>query len=313
MSRTDHADSERWTEVSRLHRERPQSRTLQLSLLALVSLALYAWSSGELATSEFFSARRLANLQRFLREELLPHELQGRSASLGSYLAWARARWTEHGASALLATLEIATLAILLAGLGSWLLAPLTARNIASAAPFGQRQPGVSAARVLAFGLVRWSARASAILLRATPEYVLAFLLLAILGPGTAWPAVLALALHNGGILTRLTGESIENLEPAPLRSLASLGASRRQVTLLAVLPLALGRFLLYFFYRFETCVREATVLGMLGVVSLGYWIQDARTRQFYDRMIFLVALGVLLVLLADLLSALARRYLRSR
>ncbi len=55
-------------------------------------------------------------------------------------------------------------------------------------------------------------------------------------------------------------------------------------------MPLALPRFLLYFFYRFESCIREATVLGMLGTVSLGYWIQDARGRQSYDEMLLLVA-----------------------
>ena len=60
-----------------------------------------------------------------------------------------------------------------------------------------------------------------------------------------------------------------------------------------------------------ETCVREATVLGMLGVVSLGYWIQDARAKQYYDEMILLVAVGAAIVLVADLASALARRYVR--
>ena len=61
------------------------------------------------------------------------------------------------------------------------------------------------------------------------------------------------------------------------------------------------------FFYRFETCVREATVLGMLGVVSLGYFVKEARTRHFYDEMLLLVAFGGGIVLLADLLSYLVR------
>ena len=57
--------------------------------------------------------------------------------------------------------------------------------------------------------------------------------------------------------------------------------------------------------------MREATVLGMLGVVSLGYWIQDARARQFYDQMILFVMLGAVIVLVADLFSALVRSKLR--
>jgi phosphonate transport system permease protein len=127
----------------------------------------------------------------------------------------------------------------------------------------------------------------------------------------SAWPAVLALAIHNAGILGRLGADTIENLDAAPLRSLRMLGASRRQLALNAVLPLSLSRFLLYFFYRFETCVREATVLGMLGFVSLGYWIQESRGRQTYDEMLLFVALGALLVLAADVLSIAARAWLR--
>jgi phosphonate transport system permease protein len=145
------------------------------------------------------------------------------------------------------------------------------------------------------------------------PEYVLAFLFLAILGPDTAWPAIAALALHNGGILGRLEAETIENLDPRPLRALHAIGASRTEIFIAGVFPQAMGRYLLYFFYRFETCVREATVLGMLGVVSLGFYIQEARAKLYYDEMLLLIGLGALIVLASDLASSLARRYLRAR
>ncbi len=58
-----------------------------------------------------------------------------------------------------------------------------------------------------------------------------------------------------------------------------------------------LGRFLVFFFYRWETCVREATVLGFVGVGSLGLFIQDARARDLYDEMMVLVLAGAGLVL----------------
>ena len=100
-------------------------------------------------------------------------------------------------------------------------------------------------------------------------------------------------------------------LPPASLRSLRMIGGRRRQIYALAALPMALPRFLLYFFYRFETCVREATVLGMLGIVSLGYHIAEARVRHFYDEMLLLVAFGVGIVLVGDLVSHLARGWVR--
>ena len=110
--------------------------------------------------------------------------------------------------------------------------------------------------------------------MRALPEYLLAFVLLLIFGVN-GWPVVLALAIHNAGILGRLDSETIENADPTPLRALCAAGAGRRQMAVVALWPTVFGRGLLYVFYRWETCVREATVLGMLGVVSLGYWIDD--------------------------------------
>jgi phosphonate transport system permease protein len=130
------------------------------------------------------------------------------------------------------------------------------------------------------------------------------------LGP-TAWPVVLALGLHNAGIVGKLTAEVVENLDPEPLAALRGLGARRRQILLFAVFPLILPRFLVYFFYRWETCVREATVLGMLGVVSLGYWIVDARARNHHDEMFFLVLVGAAIVVAGDLVSAATRELVR--
>jgi phosphonate transport system permease protein len=148
------------------------------------------------------------------------------------------------------------------------------------------------------------------IFLRSIPEYVWAFLAIALIGP-SAWPAVLALALHNAGILGKLDAEVVENLERPSLEALRGLGARRGQLAVFGILPAVLGRWLLFFFYRWETCVREATVLGMLGIVSLGYFIQDARARNQYDTMFLLVLVGAAIVLLGDLVSALARRVVR--
>jgi len=299
--------------LEELHRRRPRSRLLQVSLGLLLALVSYSWLSGDLDVRGLFEERRLDNLRRFLTQEIVPASLRGRGFDPEALFDWAVRIMNEHGTAAALATLAIATLAITLAGLLSFVLAPLAASSVASARPFLGSGPDAGAGRAASSGwrILRTGTRAAMILMRSVPEYILAFLLLAILGPTQAWPAVLALALHNGGILGRLGAETIENLDPGPLRTLSAIGARRRGVLFAGVFPLALGRYLLYFFYRFETCVREATVLGMLGVVSLGYWIQEARARLYYDEMLLLVAVGAGIVLLADLASALARRFLR--
>ncbi len=71
---------------------------------------------------------------------------------------------------------------------------------------------------------------------RAIPEYIWAFLFLAVLGP-IAWPLVLALAVHNTGILGRLGAEVVENTESPPLTALRALGATRSQMVFSALFP----------------------------------------------------------------------------
>ncbi len=305
-------------EIHLLYHQRPRSRLARWSGLALLALMVWAWTSGELDPGELFNQRRLGNLERFLGE-LRPYPLQERAAAEpvaegGSALratgAWLAEVMSSRGWSAAVITLALSIAAIVLAALAALALAPAATRTIARAEPYLPAPRPPNRARQVLWWLVVTLARAVMIFVRSIPEFVWAFVLLALLGP-TPWPAVLALALHNAGILGKLTSEVAENLDPAPLAALRGMGASRSQILLLGVFPLVFPRFLLFFFYRWETCVREATVLGMLGIVSLGYWIVDARARNHYDEMFVLVLIGAAIVLVGDLVSAAAREVVR--
>ena len=301
--------SRRRDEIRKLYRRRRRSRFLRWSCVAFASLTLYAWLSGDLETTDFLSPRHRANLQRFAGE-LVPYPLQGRAFDAGTALHWARELMAEKGWQAARKTLALSVSAIVLAALGALALAPAAARTFASPEPYLPAPEPPGPLRRAFWKAVVGGSRALLILLRSVPAYVLAFLLLAMLGP-TAWPLVLALAIHNTGILGKLTAEVVENLDPEPLAALRGLGARRPQIVVFGLYPLVLPRFLLFFFYRWETCVREATVLGMLGVASLGYWIVDARARNHYDEMFALVLVGAAIVLLGDLVSTLTRELVR--
>tara|TARA_E500000331_G_scaffold357994_2_gene422110 strand:+ start:3169 stop:4044 length:876 start_codon:yes stop_codon:yes gene_type:complete len=286
-------------DLDRLYQERPKNRLVRLSLFAMAALIVGTWIWGDFV--ETTGSDRLANVERFLHE-LRPYPLQDRSFDVSVALTWSGELMEEKGWEAMGTTLAISVAAIVLAGIWGTMLALPAARNIT--AGFTHDSPK------LWWTLVVGAARLILIFLRAIPEYVWAFLLLALLGP-TAWPAVLALALHNSGIIGKLSAEAIEDLSGEQMSSLTSIGASRLQTVLAAVAPAALPRLLLFFFYRWETCVREATVLGMLGIVSLGFWIQDARARNFYDEMFFLILLGAFIVMIGDVVSTLVRAYVR--
>jgi phosphonate transport system permease protein len=276
------------------------------SCALFLGITLLAWVAGEFSPGDLLSERRLANCQRFL-EELRPYPLQGKPFDLGVAIAWVGERLGERGWEAARTTLAISVAAIALAALLALAAAIPASRNLAHPDPF---LPPLEGVRRWPWRMLVTGTRAGLILLRSLPEYVWAFFLLALLGP-SPWPVVLALAFHNGGILGKLTAETLENVDPAAPAALRQVGAGRRQIAALALFPAILPRFLLYFFYRWESCVREATVLGMLGIASLGFWIVDARARNHYDEMVFFVLLGAALVFLGDLLSAVAREAVR--
>ena len=301
--------SDRELVLRRLARERPRSRFLRWSAVAFAVLVIHAWASGGFSLDDFLSDRRLANVQRFAAE-LKPYPLQGQDWDWGIALRWSGELMTSKGLPAAATTVLISVAAIVLAGLAGAVLAFPATRTFATPEAYVPHARAPSGPRRILGGVCVWLTRLLLIFGRAIPEYVWAFILIALIGPN-AWSAVLALALHNAGILGKLNAEVVENLPTETLAGLRALGARRRQVAIAGILPAVTPRFLLFFFYRWETCVREATVLGMLGIVSLGFFIQDARARQQYDVMLALSLLGSAIVLVGDLVSALARAAVR--
>ena len=305
MSGSNHLSGET---LDQLWQQRPRNRFLRNSLLAMAALTVVVFATGGFTLD--LSARRFANLDRFC-QEIIPYPLQGKPFDFGIAWDWAtNIMMVEGGLTALWSTLAISILAIVLAMLVAMLATLPAARNVANAEPF---LPGPRRPRVLhdySWRVLAWLVRSALILMRAIPEYIWAYLLLATLGLN-AWPAILALAIHNAGILGRLNSELVENTDTQVPAALRGLGAGRGQIATFALLPRNSSRLLLYFFYRWETCVREATVLGMLGIASLGYMIHHARAALEYDKMFFLILAGAALVVIGDVISMFARHRAR--
>ncbi|MDJ0522478.1 MAG: ABC transporter permease subunit [Planctomycetota bacterium] len=312
--------------IAALKRERPRSRFLRFSLGCFLLLMVASWVRGDFDFADTFSAQRGENLERFMMT-VRPKPLRERTDEGWVAKPWdwdVAADWagerlttgvsraeTEGGVEAAIGTLAIAILAVVLAALGSLVFCWFAARNVATPQPFAPSASPPGPLRRWAWRGVVGSTRVVLILLRSMPEYILAYLIMSMLG-SPAWPAVLALAIHNTGILGRLNAETIENVQRRPLVALRALGAGRAKIAAVGIWPAIMPRFLLYFFYRWETCVREATVLGILHLASLGWLIDEAKARGFkYDEMVFFILLGVVLVLVGDVVSAVCRRLVR--
>jgi phosphonate transport system permease protein len=112
------------------------------------------------------------------------------------------------------------------------------------------------------------AARATAVIARGVPEVMWAFLCIAFFGPGLV-AGTLAIALHTLGVMTRVFGEAVDNL---PLRRFEpTCGASRPATYGMVAVPLVWRDWMTYSFFQFESNMRAAVVLGLIGVGGLGF------------------------------------------
>lgn len=113
--------------------------------------------------------------------------------------------------------------------------------------------------------------------LRAVPEIVVALVLIYILGGGPV-PAMIAIALHTAGAMTKLFSEVAENADLKPVEGLHSVGARWSQRMMLGVLPQVAPNYLSYAILRFEINVRASAILGFVGAGGIGYELRNAMT-----------------------------------
>jgi len=204
-------------------------------------------------------------------------------------------------------TLAMSVLAIALATVGGVLLSFPAALNLW--VPGGLLNP-----RRNHNGFWAWTwflaTRLLLLISRAIPAPIWALVFLFMLFPGIL-PGAIALGLHNLGILGRLMAEVIENLRPAPLEALKAQGSPDSAIFLYGILPPSLPQFLAYSLYRWEVCLRETVIVGLVGAGGLGRLIAEQLSSFDYPGLVVSLGCLVLLTWGVDGISAWMRRLLR--
>jgi len=162
--------------------------------------------------------------------------------------------------------------------------------------------PGARTGRVAVYA----AGKATLTLLRTVPEVVWALIFVFMVGLGP-FPGVLALGVHTGGVLGKLFGEVLEDVDPAPLEALQATGAGRLAILVYGVLPQALPQFVSYALYRWEVNIRAAAMLGFVGAGGLGQRIWIAISLFQEHQLLTLLLAIYLIVTLVDALSAFLR------
>lgn len=146
-------------------------------------------------------------------------------------------------------------------------------------------------------------------LIRTLPDLLLAGIFVAVFGLGPM-AGVAALIFFAFGIVTKLTYESIEAIDPGPLEAMTAVGANKLQFIAFAVVPQALPAFIAYVLYTFEVCVRASAILGLVGAGGIGMYLNTALETFRYDQVASILVLTLIIVILIDTISATLREKL---
>lgn len=227
-----------------------------------------------------------ANIERFFTRDILPAPLRSQSDAGWEALGrWSYNLLREEALPGALDTLLLTQVALVATGIVTLLWFPLVSRHF----------------------LGRWGRAAGhlfLVVIRSTPEYILAYLFLQLWGPSML-PAIVALSLHNGAIIAHLIGRHSNAIV---LRADAPRGLNRYGFE---ILPRVYGQFLAFLFYRWEVIMRETAILGILGIHTLGFHIDSAIADIRMDRMVFLILITALLNIAVDGFSRGLRTRLR--
>ncbi len=138
---------------------------------------------------------------------------------------------------------------------------------------------------------------------RAINEMVFAMLFIVAVGLGP-FAGVLALAVHTTGTLAKLFSEAVEAIDPRPVEGIRATGAHKLVEIAYGVIPQVMPLWLSFTLYRFESNVRSASVVGMVGAGGIGVVLFEViRGFQYAQTCGVLIILAVTVTLI-DLLSA---------
>ncbi|MHB9834404.1 phosphonate ABC transporter, permease protein PhnE [Paraburkholderia terrae] len=173
-----------------------------------------------------------------------------------------------------------------------------TALSIVCAIPFG-----LMSAHNMAPAWVVQPVRRLMDACRAINEMVFAMLFIVAVGLGP-FAGVLALWVHTTGVLAKLFAEAVEAIDPRPAEGVRATGATSLDEIVYGVLPQVLPLWISYALYRFESNVRSAMVVGMVGAGGIGVVLYESIRSFNYSQTAAVMLMVIVVVTVIDVVSA---------
>ncbi len=144
---------------------------------------------------------------------------------------------------------------------------------------------------------------------RAINELVFAVLFVVAVGLGP-FAGVMAVFVHNMGIISKLFSEAVEASDPRPVEGIRATGATPLQEVVFGIVPQVVPLWLSYGLYRFESNVRGATVLGIVGAGGIGQLLFENIRGFYYAETAAIMIVVIITVAVIDMISQRLRRML---
>ena len=138
-------------------------------------------------------------------------------------------------------------------------------------------------------------------------ELVFAMLFVVAVGLGP-FAGVLAIFVHTTGILAKLFSEAVEAIDPQPVEGIRATGARAIDEIVYGVIPQVLPLWISYTLYRFESNVRSASVVGMVGAGGIGVVLWEIIRGFYYAQTCAVMIIIIVTVSMIDVISARIRK-----
>jgi phosphonate transport system permease protein len=142
---------------------------------------------------------------------------------------------------------------------------------------------------------------------RAINELVFAMIFVVAVGLGP-FAGVMALFIHTTGVLAKLFSEAVEAIETNPVEGVRATGANSVHEIIYGVVPQVMPLWISYSLYRFESNLRSATVLGIVGAGGIGVLLWESIRGFSYPEAAAIIIIIVISVTLVDMTSQVIRK-----
>jgi len=184
---------------------------------------------------------------------------------------------------------------------------------------------GTLAAAVLAFpvgfiaasnttpgALVRFVTRRGLDTIRGVDVLIWALVFVGVVGLGP-FAGILAIAVSDAGAFGKLFSETLETADRKPVEGVVSAGGTKLQAIRFALVPQVLPVIISQVLYYFESNVRSATIIGIVGAGGIGLQLSEQIRTYDFDQVAFVIIMILVTVAAIDWVCGRLRFYVIGR